>query len=45
MPGIIRTAVFAVAVRGGVQIPIAEGLDGDQATSDYRALIELVYHF
>ena len=34
-----------VAVRGGVQIPIAEGLNGDQATSDYRARIELVYHF
>ncbi len=34
-----------LAVRGGVQIPIADGLNGGQATSDYRARIELVYHF
>jgi hypothetical protein len=34
-----------VAIRGGVQIPIAEDLNGSQATSDYRARIELVYHF
>jgi hypothetical protein len=34
-----------VAIRGGVQIPIAEGLNGNQATSDYRARVELVYHF
>ena len=34
-----------VAVRGGVQIPVAEDLNGDQATSDYRARVELVYHF
>jgi outer membrane putative beta-barrel porin/alpha-amylase len=34
-----------VAVRGGVQIPVAESLNGDQATSDYRARLELVYHF
>ncbi len=34
-----------IAVRGGVQIPIAEGLNGHQATSDYRARIEFVYHF
>ncbi len=33
------------AIRGGVQIPIAEALNGDQATSDYRARIEFVYHF
>ena len=34
-----------VAVRGGVQIPIAENLKGVQAASDYRGLIELVYHY
>ncbi len=34
-----------LAIRGGVQIPIAEGLDGNQATSDYRARLEFVYHF
>ncbi len=34
-----------IAVRGGVQIPIADGLNGDQARSDYRARIEWVYHF
>ena len=34
-----------IAIRGGVQIPIAEALNGDQATSDYRARIEFVYHF
>ena len=34
-----------LAIRGGVQIPIAEALNGDQATSDYRARIEFIYHF
>ncbi len=34
-----------LAVRGGVQIPVADGLNGRQATSDYRARIEFVYHF
>ena len=34
-----------LAIRGGVQIPVAHDLDGDQATSDYRARIEFVYHF
>ena len=34
-----------VAIRGGVQFPIAEGLNGNQATSDYRARIEFIYHF
>lgn len=34
-----------VALRGGVQIPVAEDLNGAQAASDYRARIELVYHF
>jgi hypothetical protein len=34
-----------LAIRGGVQIPIAEGLNGNQATSDYRARLEFVYHF
>ncbi|MAN62605.1 MAG: hypothetical protein CMI60_11750 [Parvibaculum sp.] len=33
------------AVRGGVQIPIAESLNERQATPDYRARLELVYHF
>ncbi len=33
------------AFRGGVQVPIAEGLNGRQATSDYRARADLVYHF
>ena len=34
-----------LAIRGGVQFPIAEGLNGSQATSDYRARLEFVYHF
>ena len=34
-----------VAIKGGVQIPIAGNLNGNQPSSDYRALIELVYHF
>ncbi|MFQ5773753.1 MAG: transporter [Kiloniellaceae bacterium] len=34
-----------LAIRGGVQIPIADGLNGTQPTSDYRARIEFVYHF
>ncbi len=34
-----------IAIRGGVQIPIARALNGNQATSDYRARIEFVYHF
>ncbi|MCH7710193.1 MAG: hypothetical protein IH903_01005 [Proteobacteria bacterium] len=34
-----------IAIRGGVQIPIAEALNGNQATSDYRARVEFVYHF
>ncbi len=33
------------AFRGGIQVPMAEGLNGRQATSDYRARAELVYHF
>lgn len=33
------------AARAGVQIPIAETLNGSQPTSDYRSLVELVYHF
>ncbi len=33
------------AIRAGVQIPIAEDLNGNQPTSDYRSLVELVYHF
>ena len=34
-----------VAIRGGVQIPIAESLNGTQPASDYRGLVELVYHY
>ncbi len=34
-----------IAIRGGVQIAIAEALNGNQATSDYRARVEFVYHF
>ncbi|RMD62064.1 MAG: hypothetical protein D6826_08330 [Alphaproteobacteria bacterium] len=33
------------AVRGGVQIPVAENLNGIQPSSDYRARVEFVYHF
>ena len=34
-----------IAIRGGVQIAIARALNGNQATSDYRARVEFVYHF
>ncbi|MFQ5784949.1 MAG: transporter [Alphaproteobacteria bacterium] len=34
-----------LAIRGGVQIPIADGLNGRQPSSDYRARLEFVYHF
>ncbi len=34
-----------VAIRAGVQIPIAHNLQGSQPVSDYRGLIEFVYHF
>ncbi len=34
-----------VALKGGVQIPIASELNGDQPDADYRALFEAVYHF
>ncbi|GMQ76005.1 MAG: hypothetical protein BMS9Abin01_1267 [Gammaproteobacteria bacterium] len=34
-----------IAFRGGVQIPIAENLNGAQPTSDYRAALELFYNF
>ena len=33
------------AVRAGVQIPIARSLNGNQATTDYRARLEVLYHF
>ncbi len=33
------------ALKGGVQIPIAEGLNGSQPASDYRMRLEAVYHF
>ena len=32
-------------VRGGVQIPIAQDLNGDRPDADYRGRIELIYHF
>ncbi len=34
-----------VAIKGGVQILVAEDLNGRQPTSDYRAVLESVYHF
>lgn len=34
-----------VAVRGGVQIPLTEDLNGNQPEPDYRAKLEVVYHF
>ncbi len=34
-----------VAVKAGIQFPIAENLKGRQANSDYRGLLEWVYHF
>ena len=34
-----------IAVRGGVQISIANDLNGNQPTTDYRGRAELVYHF
>jgi len=34
-----------LAIRGGVQLPIAHDLNGTQPTSDYRARLEFVYHF
>ena len=33
------------ALRTGVQIPIASGLNGAQRKDDYRFRAELVYHF
>ncbi len=33
------------ALKGGVQIPIAADLNGAQPSTDYRALVEAVYHF
>lgn len=34
-----------LAVRGGVQIPLAEELNGNGPDPDYRARLEFVYHF
>ncbi len=34
-----------IAIKGGVQIPIASNLNGTQASADYRAKVEFVYHF
>lgn len=33
------------AVRAGVQIPVGRSLNGNQAATDYRARLELIYHF
>jgi len=33
------------AVRAGVQVPVAENLEGEQPDTDVRALVEFVYHF
>jgi len=33
------------AIRAGVQVPVAEDLNGDQPETDVRALVEFVYHF
>ena len=43
-PGLFAT-YRNVALRTGVQIPIAENLDGNQPTSDYRFKFELKYTF
>lgn len=34
-----------VALRGGVQIPLTDDLNGEQPDADYRAALELVYHY
>ncbi len=34
-----------IAVRGGVQIPIASGLNGNQPATDYRARFQVIYHY
>ncbi len=34
-----------VAIKGGAQFLVAEHLDGRQPASDYRILLESVYHF
>ena len=34
-----------IAIKGGVQIPIAKNLYGNQPATDYRAKLEFVYHF
>ena len=34
-----------VAIRGGVQIPVASDLNGSQPSTDYRARVEFIYHF
>jgi hypothetical protein len=43
-PGLFAT-YRNVALRTGVQIPIARGLDGKQASSDYRFKFEIKYTF
>ena len=43
-PGIFAT-YRNIALRTGIQIPIAEGLNGNQPTSDYRFKFELKYTF
>ncbi len=34
-----------IAIKGGVQIPLTKNLYGNQASEDYRAKLEFVYHF
>ena len=34
-----------IALKAGVQIPVAESLNGSQASSRYRGHFEIVYHF
>jgi len=43
-PGLFAT-YRNVALRTGVQIPIAQGLDGQQARSSYRFKFEIKYTF
>ncbi len=34
-----------IAVKGGVQLPVMQDLNGTQPDNDYRGKLELVYHF
>lgn len=42
---VVWITYLQVAVKAGVQIPVAENLRGAQASAKYRGLLELVYHF